>query len=387
MPDSRLGTEFSGWEKIEQLGEGGQSTVFLVRSPIRAAKRKAAQLTVGQLIGGLPSPEQLLQNISEYIRPDRSDELGALKIFDKARRSGAAPEERIRREMEILKAGWPNLPKFLDGDLGGKWMVTEYFPAGTLENSPERFKGDALGALKAFRPLVETIAHLHANKVFHRDIKPANVFIGENGKLIVGDFGIAYRDEGPARVTVTHERVGPWDYMPQWGDTGERLDDVKASFDIYMLGKLLWCMVSGRLRLPREYHRRPEHDLSKLFPNDRRMNSINALLDKCIVEHESACTQSAAEMLSLIDETLAMLDRGLIINEKGEISLPCLICGKGMYVEETTDGRVELTRKNNRHDTLNPIFLRVFCCNICSHRALFAPGFPDEAQRRKWTKL
>ena len=42
--------------------------------------------------------------------------------------------------------------------------------------------------------------------------------------------------------------------MPQWGDTGDGLDDVKPCFDIYMLGKLLWCMVFGRLRLPREYH-------------------------------------------------------------------------------------------------------------------------------------
>jgi len=181
--------------------------------------------------------------------------------------------------------------------------------------------------------------------------------------------------------------VGPWDYMPQWGDTGERLDEVKPSFDIYMLGKLLWCMVSGRLRLPREYHRLPEFDLSKLFPNDRRMHAINSLLDKCVVEHESACIQSATELLALIDDTLAMIDRGLVMNEKGEILLPCLVCGRGFYIEETSDGRVELIRKDNRHQLLQPIFLRSFCCNVCTHRAFFAPGFPDEAQRRKWIRL
>jgi serine/threonine protein kinase len=339
------------------------------------------------MMSGLNIPTQFLDSISEYNRPDTREELGALKKFDKVRPSGAPPEERIRREMDILSAGHASLPKLLEGDLNGKWMVTEYFPAGSLDKSPGLFKGDALGALKAFRPLVETVAYLHSQRIIHRDIKPANVFIGENGKLIIGDFGIAFTDEGSTRVTVTHERVGPWDYMPQWGDTGDRLDDVKPSFDIYMLGKLLWCMISGRLRLPREYHRRAEFDLSKVFPNDGRMNSINSLLDNCIVEHENACIQSATEMLSLIDDTLATLDRRMVINEKGEMLLPCLVCGKGVYVEETTDGRAELIRKNNRHEQVNPIFLRVFCCNICTHRAFFAPGFPDEAQRRNLIKL
>jgi serine/threonine protein kinase len=328
-----------------------------------------------------------LENISEYIHEDAIDELGALKLFDKARRFGAPPEERIRREMDILGEGHANLPKLLEGDLEGKWMVTEYFPMGTLDNSPERFKGDALGALKAFRPLVGTVASLHSHLIIHRDIKPANVFVANDGRLVLGDFGIAFRDEGTTRVTVTHERVGPWDYMPQWGDTGERLENVKPSFDIYMLGKLLWCMVSGKLRLPREYHRRDAYNLSKLFPNERRMHAINSLLDKCVVEQESACIQSATEFLTQIDDTLTMLDRGLVINEKGELSLPCLVCGKGIYTEETTGGRVDLQRHDNQHMPLPPIFVRLFCCNVCTHRAFFAPGFPDEAQRRNWAKI
>jgi serine/threonine protein kinase len=368
---------YKGWEKIRQLGEGGQSTVFLVRSPVRAARRKEAILGVGNRISGIPNTSELLESISEFIRPDTVDELGALKLFDKARRSGAPPEERIRREMQILSTGHASLPKFLDGDLDGKWMVTEYFPLGTLDNSPERFKGDALGALKVFRSLVGTVVGLHANLIIHRDIKPANVFIGNDGRLVLGDFGIAFTDEGGSRMTVTHERVGPWDYMPQWGDTGERLDKVKPSFDIYMLGKLLWCMVSGKLRLPREYHRRDEFNLSKLFPNDRRMHAINTLLDKCVVEHETACIQSASEFLTLIDDTLAMMDRGVVVNEKGEVSFPCLVCGRGFYTEERPGGRFSLEHHNGKLERLNSIFVRLFYCNVCTHRAFFSPGYPD----------
>ena len=63
------------------------------------------------------------------------------------------------------------------------------------------------------------------------------------------------------------------------------MDGVEPDFDVYMLGKLLWCMVSGKQRLPREYQRREGYDLTSMFPEEPLMEGINNLLDKCIVEH------------------------------------------------------------------------------------------------------
>jgi len=83
-------------------------------------------------------------------------------------------------------------------------------------------------------------------------------------------------------LTRTHERVGPRDYMPQWADLGERHEKVQANFDVYMLGKLLWCLLVGRLKLPREYHRRPGFDLTSIFPKDMHVHLINSILDKCL---------------------------------------------------------------------------------------------------------
>ena len=58
-------------------------------------------------------------------------------------------------------------------------MITEYFPNGTLEDSPDLYKGKGLEGLKAFRTLVDTIAtSLHSERIVHRDIKPSNIFIG-----------------------------------------------------------------------------------------------------------------------------------------------------------------------------------------------------------------
>ena len=33
--------------------------------------------------------------------------------------------------------------------------------------------------------------------------------------------------------------------MPTWVSTGQRLDEVPPSFDVFALGKVLWCMISG----------------------------------------------------------------------------------------------------------------------------------------------
>jgi hypothetical protein len=61
------------------------------------------------------------------------------------------------------------------------------------------------------------------------------------------------------------ERVGPRDYMPPWEDMGERLEKMHPNFDVYVLGKLFRSMITGRLNLAREWHKRREYDLAKMF--------------------------------------------------------------------------------------------------------------------------
>ncbi len=225
---------------------------------------------------------------------------------------------------------------------------------------------------------------LHKDKIVHRDIKPANVFVGADGALVLGDFGIAYLPEQAPRITITNERVGPWDYMPQWGDWGERLEKVEPNFDVYMLGKLLWCMVSGRLRLPREYHRRPEFDLKVMFPDDWRMNVINSIVDKCLVEEPSACLPSAEQLLGVVDDALAAINRGAQVGMRnGEIEIPCRMCGKGVC-RLVADKQVKLVAFDRMGRQLSPVEVRLFVCNVCTHYEFFAPGYPDEAAKRGW---
>ena len=154
------------------------------------------------------------------------------------------------------------------------------------------------------------MAPLHKENIVHRDIKPQNIFLRDDGQLLLGDLGIVFLPDQSKRLTVTNESVGPHEYMPQWAALAERLETVEPNFDVYMLGKVLWCMVSGRPKLPREYHRRPGFNLAELFPRNPDMHLINSILDKCLVEEPDKCLSSAQHLLVLVDAALQIMEHG-----------------------------------------------------------------------------
>jgi serine/threonine protein kinase len=376
-------TFVGGWEQLRPLGEGGQSKVFLVRSPNRVRLRRNATAQVPRsnpwapYVGSNPNEEHeridlLATSLSEYARADDVSELGALKMFKIEKTSKDAEEAvgRLKNEIAVLQQNRPGLLRLLDANEEERWIVTEYMPEGTLDKKPTVYKGDALGALRAFGSIVETVAGLHKDKYVHRDIKPANVFLAGRERLMLGDFGIVFVPDQGERLTLTQERVGPRDYMPQWGDLGERLEKVHTNFDVYMLGKLLWCMAAGRLKLPREYHQRPAYDLKVMFPADPSMYAVDAIIQKCVVEEPDHCLTSAVELLAAVDEQIAMLARGGQVLTGG-VPRPCHVCGKGQYRKMVLEANVAGKPVVNLQMAGKPVEVSVFTCDVCQNVQFF----------------
>ena len=373
------------WEKVRPLGEGGQSNVFLVRNPKRAFEREACLQRIRTALDGDKRAE-FAEAIWSYVRPDEPSELGALKVFkispEDARKLSPLPGsedyravERLKNEIEVLSQNRPGLPRLLHSDVAKRRIVTEYFERGGLEKHLLKYKGDAPRALGAFRSLVETVASLHREGYVHRDIKPANIFLRDDGTLVLGDFGIVYMPGQPERVTFTEERVGPRDYMPQWGDLGERLENVQPNFDVYMLGKLLWCMVSGRPKLPREYHGKKGFSLTELFPGNPDMHLVKQILDRCVVEEPETCLKSAEDLLPLVDESLATIRLGGQLLHDG-VPRPCHICGKGTYkFMELRKGNPTVVMRfwmaSGGAADMELLAVRPFVCGACGHIELF----------------
>jgi serine/threonine protein kinase len=387
------GRNFHDWAKIKKLGEGGQSEVYLVRSPLRQGRRQLELLDiqVGVTTG---QPERLGPALWSFAHSDVPSELGALKIY-KIDPKGTSlppppnyePVERLKNEISALNESLPGLPKLLDADEDERWIITEYFPEGTLEDERQKYRGRVVPALKAFRSLVQAVALIHNKGYVHRDIKPANVFVHKD-ELVLGDFGIVYVPNMQDRITATLERVGPRDYIPQWANLGTRLEKVKPSFDVYMLGKLLWSLVDGRAVLPREYYTEPEFDLTLTFRDDPDMYSVNSILKACLVERERDCLSSAQDLLLAIEKVLQIIERGGQLLKK-DVPRPCHVCGEGFYKPETVfSNNLPPVRESDPVGlrfwpkiSIGPIAATTlnvypFVCDHCGHVELFARPTP-----------
>ena len=270
---------YGKWESVKELGEGGQGKVYLSRDTKKTGDREQRLADIKQSVASLSTAqhyetqrktaEALVEAIS-LLSPNTVDpsSLGALKVLHKPKQENGYDKalERMRQEVAILQQlDHPNILRILDHSVEERWFVGEYHAKGTLWDHKERFKGDMLGALTAFKPLVEAVVELHKANRVHRDIKPHNVFIAADGRLVLGDFGIVFFDDPDhTRVTDTYENVGSRDWMPMWA-TGMRIENTRPTFDVFGLGKLLWAMLSGRSLLPLWYHHRRAYELEEMF--------------------------------------------------------------------------------------------------------------------------
>ncbi|MET9700032.1 serine/threonine-protein kinase [Streptomyces sp. NPDC006529] len=81
----------------------------------------------------------------------------------------------------------------------------------------------------------------HAAGVLHRDVKPANVMIANDGRVLLGDFGIA-RLEGSSALTMTGEVVGSPEYLAPEAALGAAPG---PAWDLWSLGVTLYAAVEG----------------------------------------------------------------------------------------------------------------------------------------------
>jgi serine/threonine protein kinase len=362
------------WEELKKIGGGGQSDVFLVRSPQRVSERTTALKTITMAVGR-PESAALAEAVASYGRLETPSDLGAMKKF-KIRDEGGAQQamQRLQQEVEILKQGRPGLPKLLEHNVEDRWIVTEYFQSGTVEDNLALYQGNPVLALLAFQSLVDTVAKLHEEGIVHRDIKPANVFVRDDKRLVLGDFGIVYVPDLPARLTRTQERVGPRDFMPPWADVGERLDEVTDRFDVYALGKLLWCMVSGRTMLPREYFTEPRNDLTLMYKGDPHVHMIQQILEKSVVERERNCESVSTIRAMVISFIYVLKQGGQLINDG--VPRPCRVCGFGEYRPDTFGASTPIGMRfwlgqGSVPQTTTMKEVRLFVCDKCGHMQLF----------------
>ena len=72
------------------------------------------------------------------------------------------------------------------------YLVRDYMPNGSLRDHLPKGKQLPLDtALDYIKQAAEGLAYLHSKGIVHRDVKPENMLLGNNGEILLADFGIA----------------------------------------------------------------------------------------------------------------------------------------------------------------------------------------------------
>jgi eukaryotic-like serine/threonine-protein kinase len=131
-------------------------------------------------------------------------------------------QDRLRREAQAMaKLAHPNVVTVYDvGEHDGSMFIAmEYVAGETLEHwlttpRPQR------DILELFRAAGRGLAAAHDAGIVHRDFKPENVLIGNDGRVRVGDFGVARSvDSGPGLPIATISGAPDLDIASSHGHT------------------------------------------------------------------------------------------------------------------------------------------------------------------------
>jgi serine/threonine-protein kinase len=126
---------------------------------------------------------------------------------------------------------------------GQAFIVMEHFAGGTVADRLR--SGDPIPVPLAVRWLRETASALdaaHAADIVHRDVKPGNLLLDENGRLAVGDFGIASL-AGETAMTAAGQVLGTAAYLSPEQARGHA---ATPASDRYSLAVVAFELLCGR---------------------------------------------------------------------------------------------------------------------------------------------
>lgn len=135
-------------------------------------------------------------------------------------------------------------------------MVLDYCPGGEFFfHLSQNGRLDEDIARFYFCEVLLALEYLHEEGIIYRDLKPENILLGEDGHVVLTDFGLSKL--GFDKHTLSYSFCGSPEYM-----SPEMLEETGHGFamDIYSLGALLYEFLTG---LPPYY----SQDREELFYN------------------------------------------------------------------------------------------------------------------------
>jgi serine/threonine-protein kinase len=211
MEALRAGTRVGEYVIEHELGRGGMSVVYAASHPI-IGKRAAIKVVRTVLC---------------------ADSTGMLRAIQEARAIN-----RIRHPSVVDVYGWGRLPD------GRCYLIMERLEGETLHERMGRRPIAFNEGLDILLSLCGALEAAHAGGIVHRDVKPANVFLTDDGRVKLLDFGLAKLLGDECGITQEGVVLGTPDYISPEQAQGAV---VGSRADVYALGVVAFEMLSGQL--------------------------------------------------------------------------------------------------------------------------------------------
>jgi serine/threonine-protein kinase len=171
----------------------------------------------------------------------------ALKTVRREQLDGGEAEELLSRfKREAQAAGRLSHPGIVavyeyGEDAGTAYIAMEFVEGRELKDVFDRNERFPLPeVVRVMSLLLEAIGHAHSKGIVHRDIKPANVFLLKDGRIKVGDFGIARMES--SNLTQAGSVLGTPAYMSPEQFMGQTVD---GRSDLFSAGVILYQFLTG----------------------------------------------------------------------------------------------------------------------------------------------
>lgn len=206
--DPLIGRLVDGRYRVRgRIARGGMATVY-VATDLRLERRVALKVMHGHL-----SDDTVFQNrfIQEARSAARLADPHVVNVFDQGQ----------------------------DGEMA--YLVMEYLPGITLRELLREQKRLTLPqTITIMDAILSGLSAAHRAGIVHRDVKPENVLLAEDGRIKIGDFGLARATS--ANTATGQMLLGTIAYLAPELVTRGTAD---ARSDIYALGIMLYEMLSG----------------------------------------------------------------------------------------------------------------------------------------------
>src|SRR5437879_1163322 len=230
-----------------------------------------------------------------------ADRIVAIKEMSKAGLPAARlaeAEASFEREATLLaKLSHPNLPGIFDHftENDRTYLVMQFIAGETLEEYLDDKGGGPLPVSQVLdwaEQLCDVLNYLHNQQppIVFRDLKPANVMLTKDGHLYLIDFGIA-RIFKPGQSHDTVALGSPGYAAPE--QYGKAQSTPRS--DLYSLGALLHCLLTGLDPSERPFFFRPASQVNPAVPP-----RIEAILQQMLEMDAEKRPASAQQVLQVL---------------------------------------------------------------------------------------